>query len=31
VFVDYPTAEKAEHIVRTAETLAARDAAAKKD
>ena len=29
VFVDYPIAEKAEHIIRTAETLAARDAAAK--
>jgi citrate lyase subunit beta / citryl-CoA lyase len=27
VFVDYPIAEKAERIVRTAETLAARDAA----
>jgi len=29
VFVDYPIAEKAEHIIRTAETLAVRDAAAK--
>jgi citrate lyase subunit beta/citryl-CoA lyase len=28
VFVDYPIAEKAEHIIRTAETLTARDAAA---
>ena len=31
VFVDYPIAQKAEHIVRTAETLAARDGAAQKD
>jgi len=27
VFVDYPIAEKAERIIKTAETLAARDAA----
>ena len=31
VFVDYPIAEKAERIVRTAEILAARDAAAAKN
>jgi hypothetical protein len=28
VFVDYPIAEKSERIISTAETLAARDAAA---
>jgi len=30
VFVDYPIAEKAERIIRTAEALAARDAAAQR-